>query len=136
MLSDKHTSGSGGSPAESRDGHNVQSDQSGSPITSPPASASIGASFAGSSTAASVSRAPPSDRSGVSLPRMPTISALQRLIDQAHQRGFDVIGAAQVGQLRNSKTWIGAVEAHALFCSYGLRSELIDFKSSYVGLME
>jgi len=70
------------------------------------------------------------------LVRMPPISVLQRLIDRAHQLGFDVVGAAQVGQLRHSKTWIGAVEAHALFCSYGLRSELIDFKSSCVGLME
>ena len=70
------------------------------------------------------------------LVRMPTIPMLQRLIDQAHDSGFDVVGASQVGRLRNSKTWIGAVEAHALFCSYGLRSELIDFKSSYVGLME
>ena len=32
--------------------------------------------------------------------------------------------------------WIGAVEAHALLCSYGVRSELVDFKSGHVGLFE
>jgi len=90
-----------------------------------------------SSTATSSTSYPCVNTSRVPLPLiMPPIPVIQRHIDLAHQRGFDIVGAAQVGQLESSRTWIGAVEAHALFCSYGLKSELVDFRSGHVGLME
>ena len=69
-------------------------------------------------------------------PTVPDIRTVQRSLDEAHARGFDPIGAKQLGKLELTKTWIGSVDAHALFSSFGVKSTLVDFRSSSFGIIE
>jgi hypothetical protein len=69
-------------------------------------------------------------------PAVPDIQTVQRSIDEAHSRGFDPIGGKQLGKLEQTKTWIGSVDAHALFSSFGVKSTLVDFRSSSFGVIE
>lgn len=58
---------------------------------------------------------------------MPSISQIQRLIEQAWRQGFDTQGCEQLGgKLSNSRKWIGATEVVTLFSSFRIRCQLID----------
>jgi hypothetical protein len=61
---------------------------------------------------------------------VPSVSALQSLIEEAWASGFDATGAAQLGgQLRDTRKWIGATEVAVLLRSQGVRAHIIDFSS-------
>lgn len=60
---------------------------------------------------------------------VPTVPEIQRLIEQAWEKGFDKDGAEQLGgKLQGTQTWIGAVEVAALFRSWRLRANVVDFE--------
>ncbi len=59
---------------------------------------------------------------------LPSISRLQRLIESAWQKGFDVQGRDQLGgRLRDTRKWIGATEITAFLASVRVKTELVDF---------
>ncbi|XP_064612047.1 zinc finger-containing ubiquitin peptidase 1-like [Liolophura sinensis] len=61
-------------------------------------------------------------------PLIPSIPKIQRLIETAWQKGFDVQGAEQLGgKLVNTSKWIGATEITATLLSLRVRCELLDF---------
>ncbi|XP_066947657.1 zinc finger-containing ubiquitin peptidase 1-like isoform X2 [Macrobrachium rosenbergii] len=58
---------------------------------------------------------------------MPSISQLQRLIEQAWRNGFDLQGCEQLGgKLSNTRKWIGATEVVTLLSFFKIRCQLID----------
>ncbi|ROT74958.1 Zinc finger with UFM1-specific peptidase domain protein [Penaeus vannamei] len=58
---------------------------------------------------------------------MPSISQLQRLIEQAWRNGFDPQGCEQLGgKLWNTRKWIGATEVVTLLSSFRIKCHLID----------
>lgn len=53
---------------------------------------------------------------------IPSIPKIQRLIEDAWNKGFDPPGREQLnGKLANTKKWIGATEACVLLSSYKIR---------------
>ncbi|KAL1494489.1 hypothetical protein ABEB36_010081 [Hypothenemus hampei] len=59
---------------------------------------------------------------------VPSISCLQRLIEQAWAQGFDIQGSEQLGcRLVNTRKWIGATEVITLLSFLRIRCQLIDF---------
>ncbi|CAH1799125.1 unnamed protein product [Owenia fusiformis] len=61
-------------------------------------------------------------------PLIPSIPKIQRLIEAAWIKGFDVQGAGQLGnQLVNTKKWIGATEIVATLSSLKIKCQLLDF---------
>ncbi|KAK8754435.1 hypothetical protein OTU49_016266 [Cherax quadricarinatus] len=58
---------------------------------------------------------------------MPSISQIQKLIEQAWRNGFDLQGCEQLGgKLSNTRKWIGATEVVTLLSSFRIRCQLID----------
>lgn len=61
----------------------------------------------------------------------PSVQALQVLIEKAWSKGFDAMGARQLGNsLANTRKWIGATEAMALLSFLKLRCQLVDFHAA------
>lgn len=61
---------------------------------------------------------------------VPEIGSLQRWLEVAWQRGFDVVGSNYFkGKIYGSKQWIGTTECAALLCFFGLRAKIVDFDS-------
>jgi len=61
-------------------------------------------------------------------PLIPSIPKIQRLIEAAWQKGFDVQGCEQLGgELVNSSKWIGATEIVAMLSSLTIKCQLVDF---------
>lgn len=61
---------------------------------------------------------------------VPEISSLQRWLEVAWERGFDLPGSHSFNkQVFGSKKWIGTTECAALFRSFGLRARVVDFDS-------
>lgn len=59
---------------------------------------------------------------------VPDLPSLQRWLEIAWERGFDVVGSAHFNQsIYGSRSWIGATECAALFRSFGLRARVVDF---------
>ncbi|XP_038685484.1 zinc finger-containing ubiquitin peptidase 1-like [Tripterygium wilfordii] len=59
---------------------------------------------------------------------IPDIPSLQRWLEIAWDRGFDVDGSHHFNhQIYGSKSWIGATECAALLRSFGLRARIVDF---------
>ncbi|CAG9773139.1 unnamed protein product [Ceutorhynchus assimilis] len=59
---------------------------------------------------------------------VPSISHLQRLIEQAWAVGFDLQGSEQLGgRLVNTRKWIGATEVVTLMSFLRIRCQLVDF---------
>ncbi|KAK3866366.1 hypothetical protein Pcinc_028099 [Petrolisthes cinctipes] len=58
---------------------------------------------------------------------MPSISQIQKLIEQAWRSGFDLQGCEQLGgKLTNTRKWIGATEVVTLLSSFRIKCQLID----------
>ncbi|XP_045105680.1 zinc finger-containing ubiquitin peptidase 1-like isoform X2 [Portunus trituberculatus] len=58
---------------------------------------------------------------------MPSISQIQKLIEQAWRNGFDLQGCEQLGgKLSNTRKWIGATEVVTLLSSFRIKCQLID----------
>ncbi|KAH0449441.1 hypothetical protein IEQ34_020133 [Dendrobium chrysotoxum] len=61
---------------------------------------------------------------------VPDIPSLQRWLEIAWERGFDVPGSNSFNkEVYGSKKWIGTTECAALFRSFGLRARVVDFDS-------
>ena len=59
---------------------------------------------------------------------VPEIGSLQRWLEVAWQRGFDLVGSNYFkGKIYGSKNWIGTTECAAILCSFGLRAKIVDF---------
>ncbi|XP_021762477.1 zinc finger with UFM1-specific peptidase domain protein-like [Chenopodium quinoa] len=59
---------------------------------------------------------------------VPEIGSLQRWLEVAWQRGFDIVGSKFFkGEIYGSKKWIGTTECAALLCFFGLRAKIVDF---------
>ncbi|KAF9925510.1 hypothetical protein FBU30_004729 [Linnemannia zychae] len=59
---------------------------------------------------------------------IPTIPELQRQLEYAWMNGFDVQGANQLShKVEGTKKWIGTTEAWSIFCSLGIRCNILDF---------
>ncbi|KAJ7965190.1 Zinc finger with UFM1-specific peptidase domain protein [Quillaja saponaria] len=59
---------------------------------------------------------------------VPDIPSLQRWLEIAWERGFDVLGSDQFSHsIYGSKKWIGATECASLLRSFGLRARIVDF---------
>ncbi|KAK9724103.1 hypothetical protein RND81_05G048500 [Saponaria officinalis] len=59
---------------------------------------------------------------------VPDIGSLQRWLEIAWQRGFDVVGSLHFeGKVYGSRKWIGTTECAALLRSFGLRAKIVDF---------
>lgn len=62
---------------------------------------------------------------------VPDIPSLQRWLEVAWEKGFDVPGSHSFNkEVYGSKKWIGTTECAALFRSFGLRARVVDFDSS------
>lgn len=63
--------------------------------------------------------------------KMPTISDLQKYIEDAWAAGFDVEGAQQLGyKLQGTNKWIGTTECAALLRFFRIRAIVLDFASN------
>ncbi|XP_023931543.1 zinc finger with UFM1-specific peptidase domain protein [Lingula anatina] len=61
-------------------------------------------------------------------PIIPSIPKIQRLIETAWQKGFDLQGSEQLGgKLFNTTKWIGATEIVATLSSLKVKCQLLDF---------
>lgn len=61
--------------------------------------------------------------------RMPSITKIQSLIEQAWNCGLDIEGKAQLsGSLVNTAKWIGATEVCAMFASVRIKCDLVDIQ--------
>ncbi|XP_047338384.1 zinc finger-containing ubiquitin peptidase 1 [Impatiens glandulifera] len=61
---------------------------------------------------------------------VPDISSLQRWLEIAWGRGFDVIGSSHFDMaIHGERKWIGTTECAALFRSFGVRARIVDFDS-------
>lgn len=61
----------------------------------------------------------------------PSLESVQLGIEKAWERGFDKIGAGQLGhKLLNTAKWIGATEVVALLRCGGVRTRIVDFDRS------
>ncbi|KAL2921571.1 Zinc finger-containing ubiquitin peptidase 1 [Bienertia sinuspersici] len=59
---------------------------------------------------------------------VPEIGSLQKWLEVAWQRGFDIVGSNYFkGKIYGSKKWIGTTECAAILCSFGLRAKIVDF---------
>ena len=59
---------------------------------------------------------------------MPSISKLQKLIEDAWQEGFDKMGYEQLGgRLVNTRKWIGSTEIFTFLSYCGIDCEIVDF---------
>ncbi|XP_050664662.1 zinc finger-containing ubiquitin peptidase 1-like isoform X2 [Leptidea sinapis] len=59
---------------------------------------------------------------------VPSIPALQRLVERAWELGFDTQGSEQLGsKLHNTRKWIGACEVVTVLSSLRIKCSLIDF---------
>lgn len=59
---------------------------------------------------------------------VPDILSLQRWLEIAWQKGFDLDGSSHFGhKIYGSKSWIGATECAALLRSFGLMVRIVDF---------
>lgn len=59
---------------------------------------------------------------------VPDIGSLQRWLELAWQKGFDIAGSGHFnGKVYGTKKWIGTTECAALFHSFGLRARIVDF---------
>ncbi|KAL6006673.1 hypothetical protein ACLOJK_032166 [Asimina triloba] len=65
---------------------------------------------------------------------VPDIPSLQRWLEIAWERGFDMTGSDSFNhKVYGSKKWIGTTECAALFRSFGLRGRIVDFGRKMVG---
>ncbi|XAR52109.1 hypothetical protein NMG60_11020013 [Bertholletia excelsa] len=61
---------------------------------------------------------------------VPDIASLQRWLEIAWERGFDILGSSHFDhQIYGKKSWVGTTECAALFRSFGLRARIVDFDS-------
>ncbi|KAL9275570.1 Zinc finger-containing ubiquitin peptidase 1-like protein [Drosera capensis] len=61
---------------------------------------------------------------------VPDIRSLQRWLEVAWEKGFDVLGCDDFkGKIDGSNRWIGTTECAALLRSFGLRARIVDFDS-------
>jgi hypothetical protein len=61
---------------------------------------------------------------------VPNISALQRWLEVAWAKGFDVSGAEYFDwKIAGTQKWIGTTECAALLRSFGVRARIIDFRA-------
>lgn len=61
--------------------------------------------------------------------KIPSITKIQSLIENAWSKGFDVEGRAQLGgKIVNTTKWIGATEVCAMLSSLRIKCELIDIQ--------
>ncbi|KAL5726514.1 hypothetical protein ACHQM5_009553 [Ranunculus cassubicifolius] len=59
---------------------------------------------------------------------VPEIAFLQRWLEIAWERGFDISGSVDFNnQVYGSRKWIGTTECATLFRSFGLRARIVDF---------
>ncbi|XP_057535386.1 uncharacterized protein LOC130813414 isoform X2 [Amaranthus tricolor] len=59
---------------------------------------------------------------------VPDIGSLQRWLEVAWRRGFDIVGSNSFkGKIYGSNKWIGTTECAAILCSFGLRAKIVDF---------
>ncbi|XP_072974679.1 uncharacterized protein [Typha angustifolia] len=66
---------------------------------------------------------------------VPDIPSLQRWLEIAWRKGFDIIGSNSFHhKIYGCKKWIGTTECASLFRSFGLRARIVDFDST--GLSE
>lgn len=62
---------------------------------------------------------------------VPDIPSLQRWLETAWEKGFDIAGSNDFnGKIYGKPSWIGTTECAALFRSFGLRGRIVDFSSS------
>ncbi|KAJ8026419.1 Ubiquitin carboxyl-terminal hydrolase ZUFSP [Holothuria leucospilota] len=62
---------------------------------------------------------------------IPSITYIQKLIENAWKKGFDPAGMEQLGnRLVNTRKWIGATEVTALLQSLRVKCKLVDFHKS------
>eukprot|EP00045_Choanoeca_perplexa_P009887 m.98006 g.98006 ORF g.98006 m.98006 type:complete len:400 (-) comp15064_c0_seq1:61-1260(-) len=62
---------------------------------------------------------------------MPSLSSLQRMLEDAWKAGFDAVGAAQLNHhVVGTDKWIGASDVAALLRCQGIKAELVDFPSA------
>ncbi|XP_070502539.1 zinc finger-containing ubiquitin peptidase 1-like [Chironomus tepperi] len=67
-------------------------------------------------------------RSAIGSNSMPSISRLQKMVEQAWSDGFDVQGKEQLGcKLFETRKWIGATEIVTLFSWMRIECQLVDF---------
>lgn len=68
---------------------------------------------------------------GTGAVQVPSIPKIQKLIEDAWQKGFDEVGRKQLnGTLCNSRKWIGATEATCFLASFRIKAKIIDFWKS------
>ncbi|RZC68664.1 hypothetical protein C5167_031903 [Papaver somniferum] len=61
---------------------------------------------------------------------VPDIASLQRWLEIAWQRGFDIDGSNSLkNEVYGTNKWIGTTECAALFRSFGIRARIVDFGS-------
>ncbi|KAL6955482.1 hypothetical protein U1Q18_031917, partial [Sarracenia purpurea var. burkii] len=61
---------------------------------------------------------------------VPDIASLQRWLEIAWERGFDMLGSSHFNRkIYGKKNWIGTTECATLFRSFGLRARIVDFDS-------
>ncbi|KAI8006389.1 Zinc finger-containing ubiquitin peptidase 1 [Camellia lanceoleosa] len=64
---------------------------------------------------------------------VPDIASLQRWLEIAWERGFDMLGSSHFShKIYGKKNWIGTTECAALFRSFGLRARIVDFDSKNI----
>ncbi|KAI3997804.1 hypothetical protein MKX01_007691 [Papaver californicum] len=64
---------------------------------------------------------------------VPDIASLQRWLEIAWQRGFDIDGSNSLkNKVYGTTKWIGTTECATLFRSFGLRARIVDFGSSEI----
>lgn len=65
---------------------------------------------------------------GDSVSYIPSVPKIQKLIEEAWQKGFDTVGGEQLNfKLSDTRKWIGATEVAALLHSFHITAEVVDF---------
>ncbi|KAI3749129.1 hypothetical protein L6452_12731 [Arctium lappa] len=63
---------------------------------------------------------------------VPDIPSLQRWLETAWDKGFDIAGSNDFDRkIYGKRSWIGTTECAALFRSFGLRARIVDFSRDY-----
>uniref|UniRef100_A0A5B7AG47 Putative zinc finger with UFM1-specific peptidase domain protein n=2 Tax=Davidia involucrata TaxID=16924 RepID=A0A5B7AG47_DAVIN len=64
---------------------------------------------------------------------VPDIASLQRWLEIAWERDFDILGSNHFNhKIYGKRNWIGTTECAALFRSFGLRAKIVDFGSKEI----
>jgi len=61
------------------------------------------------------------------LGKVPSVLKIQKHIDDAHAKGYDLVGLSDLGVLTGSRTWIGTIDACALLRQSGVPAQMFTF---------